>query len=52
MTLCQRFTPGLGLRLGMERSSSVPTGPLTVYLAPDGQSVYLAPDGLNVYAAP
>lgn len=52
LTRAQMYTPGIGLRLGMERIQSAPPTTDVVYLAPDGAAVFLAPDGASVYIAP
>lgn len=53
LTLAQRLTPGIGLRMGMERSRTpTPALQATVYLQPDGATVYVQPDGLTAYVRP
>lgn len=59
MTLCQRYTPGLGLRLGMEYMAAgnpnPPEPPITtdmVFTAPDGLTVFTTPDDTTVFTAP
>lgn len=53
LTRAQMYTPGIGLRLGMERRPAPPPSvQATVYLQPDGATVYLRPDGLTAYVRP
>lgn len=53
LTRAQMYTPGIGLRLGMERiPTPTPVTQATVYLRPDGATVYLRPDGLTAYVRP
>lgn len=51
MTLCQRFTPQLGLNMGMDRRGN-PTPPLesgTVFVTTDGSTAFTTTDDSTVF---
>lgn len=53
LTRAQMYTPGIGLRLGMEKMSSVPPAPpvsATVFTTPDGLTVFTTPDESTVFS--